>query len=105
MKIISSLNADNEQKNYEKISKNAFENYVVDKNIKFHYLFEECEYILSHNLEKENTFIIVLKSFFEKMNININDLEQKYVTIYINKDKSSYSINFLYLIKELILLN
>ena len=60
MKLISSSNDNNNKK----ISKKTFENYVFDKNIKFHYLFEECEYILNNNLEKENTFIIVDKSFF-----------------------------------------
>ena len=89
MKIISSSNADK-----EKISKNAFENYVLDKKIKLHYSFEECEYIFSHDLEKENIFIIVVKSFFEKMNLNLNDLDQKYVIINIDKNKSSYSIKF-----------
>ena len=94
MKIISSPNDDDQKRNYKKITKNSFENYVLDENIKLHYLFEECEHILNHNLEKENTFIIVVKSFLEKMNINLDGLEQKYVTIYIDKNKSSYSIKF-----------
>ena len=58
MKIISSPNDDDQKRNYKKITKNSFENYVLDENIKLHYLFEECEHILNHNLEKENTFII-----------------------------------------------
>jgi len=90
MKIISSSNVDNEKK----ISKNAFENYVLDKKIELYYSFEECEYILSHNLEKENNFIIVIESFFEKMKLNLNDLDQKYVIINIDKNNSSYSIKF-----------
>ena len=87
MKIISN-------KNNEKLSKNAFENYVLDKNINLYYSFEECVYILSNNLEKENEFIIVIESFFKKMNLNVNDLKQKYVIIYIDKNQSSYSIKF-----------
>ena len=94
MKEILSSNDDNGKKNCEKNSKNEFENCIFDKNIKFHYLFEECEYILNNNLEKENTFIIVFKSFLEKFNLNTNDLQQKFVKIYIDENKSSYSIIF-----------
>ena len=90
MKLISSSN----DKNDKKISKNSFKNYVLDKKIKLHYLFEECEYILDNNLEKENTFIIVDKSFFEKLNLKINALNQKNVIINIDKKSSSYSIKF-----------
>ena len=90
MKLISSSN----NKNDKKISKNSFKNYVLDKKIKLHYLFEECEYILNNNFEKENTFIIVDKSFFEKINLKMNDLNQKKVIINIDKKRSSYSIKF-----------
>ena len=90
MKLILSLNF----KKDKKISKYSFKNYVFDKNIKLHYLFEECEYILNKNLEKENTFIIVDKSFFEKINLKIYDLNEKNVIINIDKKNSSYSIQF-----------
>ena len=94
IKLIEELILNKKNINDEIILKNAFKNYILEKQIKIFYLFEECENIIKQNLEKENSFIIVDKLFLKYMNLNINDENKRYVVINIDKDKSLYCINF-----------
>ena len=92
IKLIEKLIIDNKNENSKEIINCSFKNYQLEKKIKLYYLFEECEYIIKHNLINENAFIIVDKNFFKYLNIKINDRNKKYVTI--NKNKSIFSIKF-----------
>ena len=90
IKLIEKL--DNINEKTKEIINDSFKNFQLEKKIKLYYSFEECEYIIKHNLINENAFIIVDKFFFKYLNIKINDKNKKYVTI--NKNESFYSIEF-----------
>ena len=90
IKLIEKL--DNIYENSKEIINDSFKNFQLEKKIKLYYSFDECEYIIKNNLISVNVFIIVDKFFFKYLNIKINDINKKYVTI--NKNKSIYSIEF-----------
>ena len=80
--------------NSEKKINKLFKNYKSEKKIKLYYEFEECEKNIKQNLEKENAFIIVDKSFFDCMKINIDNKNKMSLIINIDKIKSINSIKF-----------
>ena len=80
--------------NSEKKINKLFKNYKSEKKIKLYYEFEECEKNIKQNLEKENAFIIVDKSFFDYMKINIDNKNKMSLIINIDKIKSINSIKF-----------
>ena len=90
IKIIKKLENINEKT--KEIINDSFKNFQLEKKIKLYYSFEECEYIIKNNLITVNVFIIVDKFFFKYLNIKINDINKKYVTI--NKNNFIYSIEF-----------
>ena len=61
-KVFENINNKNELKNSELVLKKNLENYELENNIKIIYEYNEIEKIMKNDKEKENEFIIFLKS-------------------------------------------
>ena len=83
LNILDYLNTQNE-KFLQQLNIN-FSNCKIDNEIEIYYDFETCKKIAENNKKEENEFIIVNKKFIINMNMNYEDVQDRYVTVNIKK--------------------